>query len=175
MIERRLRPFTISGAKAGIALLLFVLGACTQFDPTPESTPAAPNVSSGNLSPRPLNDESSDGDYRRVRLARAMVGLVYEDEHVTVDPAYATPLDDVASSRAATERGHDLLTAGFHVEAIRAFTEAVVAASRTAPPYRGLGLALIAKGRTAEARAALRTGSSSPANNRAPRLSSPRS
>lgn len=98
--------------------------------------------------------------YRQALLADAMRGLRYDGGRVEIDePVAATivrrgPLEEALAEH---ERGEDLLRRNMRIQAIKAHTRAVLIAPDEPILYEGLGLALLAKGKTPEAVAAFRT------------------
>ncbi len=115
-----------------------------QVTVSPTETASAPST---NLSP---------GERKRARLAAAMVGLTYEaDREVVVNEGASGP--DPQAASAAFERGVALLAHNERIEAVGAFTQAVILDDAAADHYRGLGEALLTVNKTDEAIAALRT------------------
>lgn len=99
----------------------------------------------------------TQGHDRRARLDQAMHGLHYSEEWVLVNQALARPLEDRVAARAALARGDDWLARGDRVEAVAAYTRAVIETPRAVMPYLKLGRLLIRVGRLPEAHAAART------------------
>ncbi|MCB1032761.1 MAG: tetratricopeptide repeat protein [Acidobacteria bacterium] len=93
---------------------------------------------------------------RRARLAEAMEGLRYEGERIEPDGHLPVGSDPAAAAALSTE-GWRLLTANRFLEAIRSFTDAVLASAGEPGAYLGLGRSLLSKGQAEEALAAFST------------------
>ncbi|MEM7350479.1 MAG: hypothetical protein AAF657_06710 [Acidobacteriota bacterium] len=121
--------------------------------------PQAPPAGSHPPATQPATSALSPGvsEVRRARLDRAMAGLIFAEGRVTVAQPLVQSVDDVVAAQEAVRLGEELLARGRRVEAVAAFTRAVVAAPSTASPFIGLARALAAKGRVRQARAAVRT------------------
>lgn len=145
-----------------IAVVVFLLiGACGCHQPIPTNPGLAlTDSSSTNL---PTEDAPSRDlappvrNPRQAAMARATAGLIFTENLVTVNRAQITPFDDAAAARDAVDHGYSLLERGYRIEAIAAFTQAVIAAPGTSAAYVGLARALAIKGRSLDARAAVRT------------------
>ncbi|RLE30029.1 MAG: hypothetical protein DRJ61_13395, partial [Acidobacteria bacterium] len=97
--------------------------------------------------------------YKEQILADAMAGLVYEEDRVVLDPfgAVERPHWGEGELRSKLDEAWRLLDSGRTIQAIRAFTDAVLVAPHEAECYEGLGRALVLKNRTREALAAFLT------------------
>ena len=100
-------------------------------------------------------------DVRKEQLRLNMRGLKYDSGRVVIDQAFAATIAD-RGSRAAAEaelaRGDALMLENDWIEAIGAFTHAVLILPQEPRYYAALGRALEIKGKDAEAEAAFRTG-----------------
>ncbi|MCH9650598.1 MAG: tetratricopeptide repeat protein [Deltaproteobacteria bacterium] len=90
-------------------------------------------------------------------MPQALEGLLFQDDRVQVDLARPYRLMGAGSWREHLARGWRFFDSGRTVEAMAAFTAAVVAAPWAVPPYLGLAKTLIAKRKPREARAAIMT------------------
>ena len=121
-----------------------------QFQPDPEVSGDAV------LAPSP----APPSEYRRALLAAAMRGLRYDADRVEIDrPAAETIVagEDHQEAFAELARGRTLLQQNAVIQAIAAFTKAVLLAPEEPTTYEGLGTALLAKRKHQEAAAAFRT------------------
>jgi hypothetical protein len=91
------------------------------------------------------------------RLAAAMAGLIYGDELVRVDPDWPVGVRGHEASQQLIVEGHRLLAINHSTEAVRTFSDAVLAAPDLVDAYDGLGHALFLARRRPEALAAFRT------------------
>ena len=99
-------------------------------------------------------------DYRKELLRQAMRGLRYESGRVEIDEAVADTIvhrGTRAEAMAEYERGEAFLQQNQRIQAIGAFTRAVLIDPDEALLYEGLGTALLTKQKTHEALAAYRT------------------
>jgi len=76
------------------------------------------------------------------RLAEATTGLVFERDRVVVDPAQAGGAAGAGTVTELMAEGNQALAEGRRLEAVQAFSRAVLAATTEAEPYEGLGMAL---------------------------------
>ncbi|MEW6252738.1 MAG: hypothetical protein AB1716_19045 [Planctomycetota bacterium] len=137
-----------------VLVLISVVWGCQSQAPTRDAGQAAVQARGDLASAAPL-------DYRKEELRLAMRGLQYDTGRVVVDEAFAATIaerGDVAAAEAEYARGAALLDENARIEAIGAFTRAVLIAPGEARFYTGLGWALLWKGKDAEAEAAFRTG-----------------
>ena len=111
-------------------------------------------VSGREASPQP----PSIGSILEQRLAAAMAGVSYQRDRVSVDPSWTPLRSGEAAARDLVAQGAAAVREGRRLAALRAFTDAVVAAPSLAGPYEGLGMALISVHRREEAVAAFLTG-----------------
>ncbi|MEM7584175.1 MAG: hypothetical protein AAF560_12380 [Acidobacteriota bacterium] len=111
-----------------------------------------------NSTPRPSPEDLAPSPklYKQGLIQQATAGLIFEDDRVEIEHGRVSSVDDVATARAAMRLGADHLERGRRLEALAAYTRAVLAAPRTPAPYLGLARALGAKGRSREARAAVK-------------------
>lgn len=126
------------------AVLALALGGCA---PDSKVAPAGP---AGGASPIE--------NYKQARLREAMKGLNYSTGLVRVDPDQVAKRGTEAQASAERSRAESQLTeVNDSIEAIRAWTKAVILNPDNAAGYVGLGRALITKGRIDEAQAAYKT------------------
>jgi hypothetical protein len=136
------------------ALTLFVLTACESDQPKERvSMTLGEPAQKLTLSP---------AEIRREGLRRMMLGLNYDTGRVTVDDAVASTIAErgnYEAARASYERGNRLLfEQNNRIEAIGAYTRAVLIWPEEAEFYAGLGRALNYKGKHQQAIASFRTG-----------------
>ena len=126
-----------------------VAGERTEGDPGP--APARSSASS-SAQAGPVNPIES---YRQQRMAAALRGLRYDSGRAEIDASLPDlPARDAAEAVLSHGRGLDFYSQNMFVEAIEAFTRAVLLDPDAAQPYSDLALALVAKGRMSEALAA---------------------
>lgn len=125
---------------AGILLVSLAAGCRT--------APPPPNTSPGTIGPGPSQR------YQDRRMAEALAGLTFRGDTVEVD---ALPQRDPALAARRLEEAAALTDTGYHVEAVKAYAEAVRADPGLAAAYDGLGKALQVKGRGPAALASFRT------------------
>ncbi len=110
----------------------------------------------------PTEQIASPGHYRDLLTRQAMRGLTYDTGRVVVDEDYARQLPDygdIDAAWAAYEEGWvQLLEKNMRIDALGAFTRAILIKSDLSEFYVGLGQTLTWKFKFAEAEAALRTG-----------------
>lgn len=98
-------------------------------------------------------------NYKEQRLADALRGLTYDTGRVRIDEEAARDIaqrGSIEEALAEARRGEALLADNYRLDAIRAFTRAVIIAPDAPETYRGLAGALAKKGLTQNAEAALR-------------------
>jgi Flp pilus assembly protein TadD len=93
---------------------------------------------------------------REARLENAMQGLLYTEDNVVPDPAYARPRD-LEAALISIGRGEALLGSNRTIEGVESFVQAVLLAPDLPPAYSGLGRALVRKGKHPEALGCFRT------------------
>lgn len=135
------------------ASVIGVTGCCSCLHK--KAKPAAAAVGRDDNS---AGDLAPPSDYRKARLASAMRGLRYDSGRVERDePAASQVIAGVADAQASYERGLVELELNRRVEAIEAFTHAVLIDPDVAEYYEGLGTALVYKRHEQEGVAAFRT------------------
>ncbi len=130
-------------AVLALSVTLGIVVGCSSSRP-------APTTASGLIPPM---------GYKEQLLTEAMAGLVYEEGRVVPDPFSAVegPTWGEGDLRLKLDEAWQLLAGGRTIQAIRAFTDAVLVAPHEAEPYEGLGRSLVLKNRTREALAAFLT------------------
>ena len=130
-------------AGLALAVLSTIVLACSSSQP-------AATTASGLIPPL---------GYKEQILEEAMAGLVYEDDRVIPDPfgAFQRPAWGQSDLRSKLDEAWQLLAGGRTIQAIRAFTDAVLVAPHEAEAYEGLARSLVFKNRSHEALAALLT------------------
>ena len=129
---------------SGVVVSCAVLAGCQR--PLMPDTGVGSRVNS-NTDRRfpPTSGAASPADaYRKARLTKAIRGLTYDSGRVEIDRKVAGKIvlgGTVEEATAAFERGEELLGHDQHVEAIEAFTRAVLSAPGEAVLYEGLGRA----------------------------------
>lgn len=144
-------PKTASVLAVGSAVTPTPITLAPTAPPAPaEAGPSKPQSGGGGANPIE--------NYKQARMKEALRGLKYDTGVVTLDPEQAPAIaQEVAGQVYADMVAHayELLNSGLQVEAIGAFTRAVIRDPGSAPAYEGLSDALITKGRTKESQAAL--------------------
>lgn len=137
-----------------------VLAGC-QRSLTPDSGVASRVDSNTDRGIPPTGGAASPpGTYRKARLTKAMRGLTYDSGRVEIDRKAVGKIvrgGTIEQATASFEQGEELLEHNQRVEAIEAFTRAVLIAPGEAVFYEGLGRALMYKGLGKEAEAAFRS------------------
>lgn len=129
-----------------LSLSLF---ACKAGKDVPSAEPAAQPAAGGGANPIEA--------YKQKRLQEAMAGLRYEGGRIEIDEEAAAELAGLpVTSGQKVEEGYATLEAGDRVDAIRAFTQAVLLDRENPDAFDGLGTGLLRKGLTEEALLAFR-------------------
>lgn len=149
------KPSLVRAASALVAAA--ALWACRA--PSHVAVPPRTAVQDGTVEPVPLVDDGLS--YKDRRQRDALLGFDYDGERLELVADEAAELvagPDPELSRRELARGRELLERNLRLDAIAAFTRAVLAAPDEGEPYEALGDALLARRWSRRAELAFRAG-----------------